>query len=376
MSDISVLQVVSTSARSPSDQGGITGPERRALNLSAQWQDRGIKVTVLYPQHGPLWSEFNEAGIETRPFHLSGKLSVLKAVLSLTKEIYRSEAEVIHSQGAAALDLAVVIAANLCGIRSVITRPVMIEDLITRSMLSRWLFGLIDKAVTLRFASIVVAVSQNGEERLRDNVASECLQLIWNGVPDIAGDVVEQRRHQGLSVGMVGHLRDYKCFSDFLRVAEVCLSHDSSMQFHIVGDGPERDNLIRMATDLNIANNVTFHGLLGDVSLVLSELDLFLFTSLREGLSVAILEAMSFSLPIIATDVGGIRDQVTDGFNGFIYPIHDIDNMSLKIIEISKDRKLLINMGINSRARYSDRFAQTTMLQRYTDLYVKLAAEN
>jgi len=243
-------------------------------------------------------------------------------------------------------------------------------------MLSRWLFGLIDKAVTLRFASIVVAVSQNGEERLRGNVASECLQLIWNGVPDIAGDVVEKRRHQGLSVGMVGHLRDYKCFSDFLRVAEVCLSHDSSMHFHIVGDGPERDNLIRMATDLNIANNVTFHGLLGDVSVVLSELDLFLFTSLREGLSVAILEAMSFSLPIIATDVGGIRDQVTDGFNGFIYPIHDIDNLSSKIIEISKDRKLLINMGINSRARYSDRFAQTTMLQRYTDLYVKLAAEN
>jgi glycosyltransferase involved in cell wall biosynthesis len=173
-----------------------------------------------------------------------------------------------------------------------------------------------------------------------------------------------------INIGMVGHLRDYKGWGDFLAVAQV-LTRDGGarLRFHIVGEGPERDVLRTTVQALGLSDVVVFHGLQQNIWPILDQLDLFLFTSLREGLSVAVIEAMSANLPIVASDVGGIADQVLEGENGYILPVADIDGFAAacrKLIGSAQKRR---EFGQRSYALYRDRFSQSRMLNEYVDVY-------
>jgi len=171
---------------------------------------------------------------------------------------------------------------------------------------------------------------------------------------------------------MIGHLRPYKGWADFLRVAQRICATGLNVRWHVVGEGPERSRLDAMARELGIADRVVMHGLLKDVSFLLQELDVFLFTSYREGLSVAVLEAMSAGLPIVATDVGGIKDQVTVGFNGFISPVGNVDELfeKCRFLVLRPDERL--RMGRNSRKRVEETFTEDAMKAGYVEIYRSL----
>jgi glycosyltransferase involved in cell wall biosynthesis len=343
-------------------------------NIAPLWADMGIAVTVLYPRCGALWDRFADSGVQLLEFEMKGKYD-LGAVRRLSAAISDSQAQVIHSQGAAALDLMTVAAAQRTGVSSVITRPVMIEDLINRPALSRKLFEVVDRIYTLKRADALVAVSQDGFKRLEKFARNERLHLIHNGTSSPVDNLPPRPDDGKLHVGMVGHLRDYKAFDDFLRVAQKLCNMRENLHFDIVGEGPERASLEAVAAEWRMEGNVTFHGLLTDVGPALQQMDIFLFTSLREGLSVAILEAMSAGLPIIATDIGGVADQVEPGQNGAILPARDIDGLAAACIELIDDTEKRAVMGRASRRKFEAHFAQGAMLKNYVRLYDGVAAK-
>lgn len=372
-----VLQVVCAPVEVPGQVAGITGPERRAANLAPQWHASGIDVIIAYPHRGALWSRFKATGLPLVDFELRGWRDIGGA--GRIEEIARAqEVDLIHSQGAAALDLACVRAARKVGVGSLVTRPVLIDDQVSRSKFARVLRREADALTTLRWADGVVAVSLDGYDRLRKWVAPERLHLVYNGVKPV--EHVDAARFAQLTakhhVGMVGHLLEYKGWDDFLRVAKVLTDKDLDVAWHIVGEGPERDSLQKMARDLGIADRVKFHGLLHDVTPVLASLDLFLFTSHREGLSVAVLEAMRAGLPIVATKVGGITDQVIEGENGFIIRDGDISAAAEHVSAVLNNDELRERMGAASRNRMEQHFAEEAMLSNYVDLYRRLASSS
>lgn len=372
-SRIPVLQVVSAPSHVTGQTAGITGPERRAANLAGLWADHGIDITVLYPRRGALWDRFAEVSVPMRDFEIQGK-SDFGAIARLTQAIRDSGACVIHSQGAAALDMMVVAASRRAGIPAVVTRPVMIDDLTNRAALNRRIFAAIDRRFTLTRADAVVAVSRDGHTRLKPDVPADRLHLIHNGtLSPVDGRAPLPRTDDTVHLGMIGHLRDYKGFDDFLNVARVLVAERPNLHFHIVGEGPERANLEHMRDDFGLSEYVTFHGLLQDVAPVLQRLDIFLFTSWREGLSVAILEAMSASLPIVATDIGGIADQIDEGLNGHIVPAHDIQGLATQCGRLIDDADMRTAMGGASRRLFEERFAQSSMLSNYVALYRRVA---
>lgn len=374
MNRIRVLQAVCAPVEVAGQVAGITGPERRAANLAPRWSELGLDIVIAYPRRGALWSELEATGLPIIDFELRGWKDF--AATGRIEEMARAHrVDLIHSQGGAALDLACVRAARKLAIGSLVTRPSMIDDQISRSRLARFFRREADARTTLRWADGVVAVSSDGFERMRRRVEPKKLHLIRNGVkrfgspaPSVLPGPVA--RHH---VGMIGHLLDYKGWDDFIRVAKILTDDDHDVVWHVVGEGPERASLEAMARDLGIADRVVFHGLLHDVTPILAGLDLFLFTSHREGLSVAVLEAMSAGLPVVATDVGGIADQVIEGENGFIVRDGDVAAAAARVRTLLTDDALRDRLGAVSRQRMEEHFSEQAMLSNYAALYHQLA---
>lgn len=371
---IRVLQLVCAPVAAVGQSVGITGPERRASNLAQRWSKLGVDIVIAYPRRGALWGQFEATKLPLVDFEMCGwrDFGAMKQIAQMAREY---EVNLIHSQGAAALDLACVLAARGLRIGSLVTRPSMIDDQISRSRLARYVRREVDARTTLRWADGIVAVSRNGLQRLAQWVAPSKLHLVHNGVkPSVSSPqgviTAPMARKQ---IGMIGHLLEYKGWDDFLRVAKRVTDSGYDAVWHVVGEGPENAALRRMARDLDIADRVIFHGLLHDVKPVLAELDLFLFTSHREGLSVAILEAMSAGLPVVATDVGGIADQVISGQNGFIVPDGDVATAAARVCTLIADDALRERQGSASRVRMETHFSEEAMLSSYTALYRLLA---
>jgi glycosyltransferase involved in cell wall biosynthesis len=137
----------------------------------------------------------------------------------------------------------------------------------------------------------------------------------------------------------------------------------------LIGDGPLRDRVAADVAARGLGGAVELVGHTENVAARLGELDVFLFTSHREGLSVAILEAMASGLPVVATDVGGTREQVVEGENGFVRAAGDVEGLAEACARLAASAALRERMGRASRARAEALFSAEGMVAGYAACY-------
>jgi glycosyltransferase involved in cell wall biosynthesis len=148
------------------------------------------------------------------------------------------------------------------------------------------------------------------------------IRVIYNGIdierfhPETAGEAVGP-------IVTIGRLVDQKNHDLFLRAAAMLSRDVPDARFTIVGDGPLRATLEAQARALGLADRVSFTGERGDVEAILRTASLFWLTSRWEGMPNVVLEAMASGVPVVATDVGGARELVRDGIDGFVVGPND-----------------------------------------------------
>ncbi|OHB81887.1 MAG: hypothetical protein A2W31_15620 [Planctomycetes bacterium RBG_16_64_10] len=135
-------------------------------------------------------------------------------------------------------------------------------------------------------------------------------------------------------VGIVAALRPEKNHALFLRGAGRVLRRIPTAQFVVVGDGPQRTELARLAAQLGIDRSVHFLGTRTDIPDLLAALDVFAITSDAEANPVSILEAMSAGLPVVATQVGSVSESVGDGKTGYLVPAGAEEPLAARLIEL------------------------------------------
>lgn len=376
------MQIVIAPQRArPADSIGVTGPERRMANLADKWRGHGVDPIVCYPDRGSLLRRFWRAGLTTVDFEIGSKfnLGAARAIASLAT---RNRATLIHTQGPASLDALATLGARMAKLPLVVTRPVMIEDQVHYSARRRWMYAIVDRLVTMRSAARVIAVSSVGYRHLRDtcSVPQERLRLIYNGidldrfvcnVPGAAENAVPRR----LVVGMVAQLFPPKGWTDFIEIIDRLRQDEPGVLGLIVGEGELREALKREVARRGMGQNVEFTGFIEDTTAAFARMDIFLFTSHREGLSVAVIEALASGKPVIATEVGGIREQVRHGYNGYVAAVGDIDGMACHCAELIRDGSLRRLMGLRSRTIAEESFSETAMLTGYVDCYREIDRE-
>jgi glycosyltransferase involved in cell wall biosynthesis len=157
-------------------------------------------------------------------------------------------------------------------------------------------------------------------------------------------------------VGTVAHLSPEKGLYYLVEAAALIPDVHSRMRFVLVGDGECREALESQVRDRGLDACFQFAGFQNRPASYLSTFDIFVLPSLSEGLSSAILTAMAASLPVIATNVGGIPELICDGENGLLVPPGDPISLAEAIQTLADDPGECWRMGQEGRARMEERF--------------------
>lgn len=169
-------------------------------------------------------------------------------------------------------------------------------------------------------------------------------------------------------IGIVANLRPVKDHATFLQAAGIVHTQIPAARFLIIGDGPEKPKLQKIADELKLTDAVIFLGARLDVPQILAACDIGVLSSRSESFSNAVVEYMAASLPVVTTDVGGAQEAVDEGINGFIVPIGDAAGMGKRIIELL-NANTIIEMGQESRQRCIERFTLSSMIEKTEHLY-------
>lgn len=190
----------------------------------------------------------------------------------------------------------------------------------------------------------------------RERVLPEKVHVMPNGVslPPAAEPVPElfDRHPAPLWIGLVASLTPTKRIDVFLRSLRQLADRRPSIQFRglVLGEGPERDSLLSLADELGISDRVHFTGVVQNVGPYLRQLDIGVLCSDREGLPNAILEYMSYELPVVCTDVGGNVELVDEGV-GLRVPVGDGDALAEALIKLADDPALRRQTGSTGKAK-------------------------
>ena len=144
------------------------------------------------------------------------------------------------------------------------------------------------------------------------------------------------------------------------------------LQLKLVGDGPERSKLEGLTRELGITSCVEFLGERTDVPNLLAQAGFFVSSSLTEGISLTLLEAMAVGLPVVATAVGGNSEIVADGVTGQLVPPADPTALARAIVSMCRSEDRWAALGQAGRDRVSEHFEVRRMVSDYERLYREL----
>lgn len=175
-------------------------------------------------------------------------------------------------------------------------------------------------------------------------------------------------------IGTIGRLCLQKNHKFFLDMAKVILNilKDSSIKFLIVGNGPLRNELEDYSKKLGIENNVVFTGERSDIPELLQSMNIFVMSSLYEGMSNAIMEAMLSGLPVVATDVGGNRELIVQNETGYLCPLKDTEAFVNIIVSLINNESKAKKLGENGRRKILNEFTIEKMIQNTESIYKNL----
>ncbi len=334
----------------------------------------GFRAVVATGETGFLCDEAAKLGVPVRLLreltHPIRPIKDFRALLAIARLIRREAPDLVHAHTSKA-GLLARLAARLTATPVVFTAHAWsFADGMPR--LQRWISIPLERLAAAAAAGKIITVSEaNTAMAMRRSIANTgTLVRIWNGVPDVSGRALPGKR-RSLTLIMAARFAPPK---DHLLLLRALVKVKGDWRLLLVGDGPTRSLVEKTALDLGLADRIEFLGLRGDIDELLTRADVFVLPSKWEGLPLSILEAMRAGLPVIATDVGGVAEAVTDGVTGYLTPPGDVVQLRDRIQQLIASPDLLPKMALSARRRYEQDFRIETMVQKTVAVYRQLVA--
>jgi glycosyltransferase involved in cell wall biosynthesis len=170
-------------------------------------------------------------------------------------------------------------------------------------------------------------------------------------------------------IGAVGRLNGEKDYPNFLNAAKLLLERNPTLRFVIAGKGELDEPLRQLTRDLGLADRVHFLGHLHDVRQVYELMDVYVLSSTREGLPNAVLEAMAMEVPIVATDVDGVREAVTNDSEAILVAPRDAKSLAAGIEAVLADSSLAQRLARTARQKVEREFSFEARMRRVEAIY-------
>ncbi len=307
------------------------GAEVQLYTLTGKLADiNGISVMVVLLNHGKLERKLADAGINVTVIDEATN-NPLAIISGLIRIIRSSNIRIIHTHRTKENILGSVagfLAGFVPSIRTVHGAP---EHKPSLKQPHKYLTTMLDYFSARLLQKAVVAVSNDLAAILEGSLPSRKLRIIENGIdPDeftalrVAHLKTRKSMHTPLKIGIAGRLVPVKRVDLFINTANyMILNHpEVTASYHIYGDGPLRERLVRLCRELGVADQISFEGHCEEFSTALAGLDVLMMTSDHEGTPMVLLEALAIGVPVIAHSAGGITEVLDNGNCGRLVTDH------------------------------------------------------
>lgn len=222
----------------------------------------------------------------------------------------------------------------------------------------------------------IITVSNHTKKALTKNygVNPERIDLLYNGVDLQLVDSIIVDKKNNDSIIFVGRLAPHKHVDDLINVVKLLKEDSKDVYLKVVGNGIEKDNLIKMVNDLNLNDQVDFASDLeySDVITEIKKSSILALPSTREGFGMVLTEANACNIPAVTYKSGGVVEVIEDSKNGFLVEPRNLDELSKKIIYLLENENIAREMGEYGRKKVENCFDWENITTNILEIYEKL----
>jgi len=348
----------------------IGGIANYILTLSQALGKNGI-TSVVASSGGDLEAEFEKSGVSCRRLDIRTKSElspkVFRAIFELKTIIVDEKIDIMHAHTRVS-QVVSFFASKLTGVPYVTTCHGYFKTR-ARKIFDTW-------------GARVIAISDAVAGHLKKDlgVREPRIALVYNGVEAekfskeySVNEIGDIKRSLGLKggpvIGTIGRLSPVKGHRYLIEAMPNIISGMNDVELLIVGNGPEETALKTVSRSLGLETAVRFIDASPDTPKFLAAMDVFVFPSVKEGLGIALLEALAAGRPCVASDIGGIGDVIRSGVSGLLVPVGDRDAVAGAVLKLLHDPELRRKMGERGRAVTKQKFSLDLMAEKVAALY-------
>jgi L-malate glycosyltransferase len=332
-----------------------------------------INISVIILNRGTLFNKIKKLGIDV--YLIDETNGNLLTVLSkVNKALSNQKSDVIHSHRYKENIMAYLLG-KLTGKRILLaTQHGMPEFHVGKTKLSSNVILKLNFLIMKRYFDQVVAVSNNIKNIFTNNMGFDKnkTEVIHNGITINPTSKIKSNKPLFV-IGSAGRLFAIKDYPLMINIAKIIREKTNHVRFQLAGDGPQYSELHQMVFNNGLDDIFELTGHLDDMSSFYQGLDLYINTSIHEGIPMSVLEAMSYGLPIIAPDVGGFSEIIEDGITGYLVKSRIPEDFSNKCLLLFNDDEFRAKMAHSAREKVINSFSVDSMAEKYHDLYLSLA---
>lgn len=347
----------------------LYGGALQVVYLIKGLRERGFLNTLVCTEGSGILSHTRGFTEKTYALHMSGELD-LKFIFRLRDIIRKEDPDIVHlhsRRGAATLGG---IASRLSGKRTVLSRRVDAPEI---RAVARFKYMLYDRVITISMAIRDVLI--------RCGVPDEKIRCIHSAIEASYPHQCNKewfRKEFGIPsgvnvIGVVAQLIDRKGHVHLIRAIPDILTAHPGTVFFFFGKGPLEMKLRRLCSSLRLNGSIIFAGFRDDIKKIYPCLDILVHPATLEGLGISLLEASASSVPIVASNAGGIPEIVRDGINGILTEPADPGAISRAVIRLLEDPELRTSMGMAGRSIVEKEFSIDRMVEGNIRVYRELA---
>lgn len=344
----------------------LAGQERVVVDLAKAFQrksHRSLVCTTMFG--GELVQELELSNIPFQSLGLKKSYDPM-ALIPVMRYLKNNRVDVVITHGTRS-SLIPRIAAILSKI------PVFINVEHTISDHKNFYLIFINKILS-SFTDKIICVSEQARQSLLkiEKTKLDKVLVIHNGL-DISRfssvkETDKKENDKRKRVGIVASFSEVKGHIYFVRASAKIVQSFRNVEFIYVGDGPLRPIIEQKVKQYGVDTYSYFLGFRSDVGDLLQTFDVFVLSSLWEGLPISLLEAQYFGLASVVTEVGGVPEVIKNGYNGLLVPPKDSEAMASAILRVLRDNKLRNNLGLYGKEVFKQKFSIEKMSNAYLDL--------
>ena len=358
--------------------GGLFGAERVMLSLGKAMNMNGSAVWLgaLRNSHNPHLEIIEEAKQNNIPygvFDSKGQVdfSTANRIACFIRE---RKISLIHTHNYKATVLAVLVSWKT-GVSVLSTTHGWVQ-VGKKLKLYEWFERILLKFFVKRVVAVSDAIKQ---DMLKAGISEDKIEVVYNGIDTETTQDSRLRTHdlrkefgiteRTIVIATIARLSPEKGHTYLFQAAQRILKERSDVVFLIAGDGALRKDLEKEAAQRGIQKNVVFTGYRTDMDAVYASADIVVQPSLREGIPITLLEAMSRGKTIVATDVGGVAGLIHDSRTGLLVPSGSVDALYKSLMKVIQDFSLRRILGDNALSLVKEKYSLEKMVNKYKDIY-------